>query len=77
MDSDSLAKIKNMILNRLSRNLAQKVAIHVFVGVKDSWNRKKKSLNDKSLVNGHCDFTKKIANKSALQFHKFYHVANP
>ena len=36
----------------------------------------KKSLNDKSLVNGHCDFTKKIANKSALQFHKFSHVAS-
>ena len=35
-------------------------------------SKKKKSSNDKAVIE-HCDFTKKFANKYALQFHKFSH----
>ena len=57
MDSDSLIKNRNMIIETLSLNLAQYVSCNsCFCKFKKS-HEIKKILNDKSLVKGRCDFT--------------------
>ena len=76
LDSNSLAKIKKIYNSKytftpVGATKFNQLFKKVQCTVTDRFMKpKKKMLNDESLVNGHCDFTKKIANKHVLQFHK-------